>query len=90
MAGQKRPGVITQSSPNKFPRRVGSDGTDGGQKRPGTKDQSAPSKGVSGGKVIEGQDLRGYVPASSGKFPSEDGNLRPDGSERTIREVPAP
>lgn len=89
-SGQPKAGVTDQNVPNRFPRREGGDGTEAGQDSSGYPDVSAANPGARGGSLIEGQNLRGYVPASGAQFPTEDGNRRPDGSERTIREVPAP
>lgn len=88
--GQPKPGTRTQSAPNRFPRRGGGDGTEAGQKRPGYPDVTTSKEGVRGGRLIEGQDLRGYVPVGDGAFPAEDGNRRPGSGERTVREIPAP
>lgn len=94
---QTKPGVTSDSTGNDFPRRTGSDGTDvlagsnsGNRITTNYPDVSAPNAFDRSGSRVGGQDLRGYVEASSADLPTEDGNMRPDGSERTIREIPAP
>lgn len=94
---QTKPGVTSESVPNVFPRREGSDGTEvnaksvsGNRVSDNYPDVSSPNAFDRSGARVGGQDLRGYVQASSADLPTEDGNMRPDGSERTIREIPAP
>lgn len=93
---QTKPGVTSDSTGNSFPRREGSvpdvlaGSNSGNRLSTNYPDVSAPASFDRSGARVGGQDLRGYVAASSDALPTEDGNMRPDGSERTIREVPAP